>query len=382
MKLLEYQAKEFFRQRGIPVPRGMVLRSPEEAKKAYDLLEGNLVLKAQVYVGGRGKAGGVKFPKDEAESVSFTRDILETPLKGEKVLAVLAEERLNIQKELYMGFVTDPDEGMPLLMVSTKGGVDIEEVARTTPEAIKKVYVDPRYGVFGFEIRQALLELGLEPEIHEEIIGISRKLYSLYWDMDSELCEINPLVVTNDKKVIAADAKMNIDESGVYRHPELPKKDPDTPEERAKQMGLSYVLLDGDVGILSNGAGLTMATMDLIDLYGGSPANFLDCGERIIRDGVRDGLSLILENKNVKSILINVFGGGVRCDVISEKIVEAINELESKGALSLDVCCCVQGRNMEEGRRILSTLKTPKFHQAYSVEEAVELAVKLGRDRA
>lgn len=380
MKLLEYQAKEFFSKRGIPVPNGVVLRSPEEAKRAYDVLGGNVVLKAQVYVGGRGKAGGIKFPKDEEEAVSFTSQMLSTPLKGERVLSVLAEERLKIKKELYMGVVTDPDEGKPLLMMSTRGGVDIEEVARSSPEAMKKVYVDPRYGIFGFEVRQALLELDLEPKLHEELVGISRKLYSLYWDMDSELCEINPLVVTDDGKLVAADSKMNVDESAVFRHPDLPKKEADTPEERAKEMGLSYVLLDGDIGILSNGAGLTMATMDLIDLYGGSPANFLDCGERIIRDGVKDGLSLILENPNVKSILINVFGGGVRCDVISEKIVEAVEELESKGKLDLKVVCCVQGRNMEEGRRILSAITTPKFHQAYTVEDAVKLAVEFGRD--
>lgn len=375
MNLFEYEAKELFLKHGIPVPKGFICKTPLEVEMAYQDLQGDAVLKVQVLLGGRGKAGGIKFPSSLDEARILAEKLFSTPFKGIQISQILVEERLNISHEFYLSITPGTSRGCPLLVFSPKGGIEIEELAATSPDLIKKVYIDPRYGLFGHAFRFTLGEANVPRSLHDQLIQLAQKLYRLYWDLDAELAEINPLVLTSDGRLIAADAKLRIDDSALFRHPELPRRTPKTVEERAKSLGLSYVTLDGDIGILSNGAGLTMATMDQIELAGGKPANFLDCGQRIIENGVWDGLNLILENPRVRVILINVFGGGVRCDIIAEKIVQAVERLEQDSKLSVDVIVCLQGRNMEEGKYILSKCMTKRLRQASTVEEAVKLAV-------
>ena len=381
MKLYEYQAKQFLGQRKIPIPEGTVCETAEEARLAFEKMGGNGVLKSQVLVGGRGKAGGIKFPKSADEAYRMTAELLSKPLKGVRVEKVLLERRLDIEKEYYLGIITDTDHACPLLMFSAEGGVDIEELARTRPDSIKKVWVDPLQGLPLFKVRYPLKDAGVPVPLIDPLIRIATELYRLYWEMDGELIEINPLVITRDGKPVAADAKFNIDNSALYRQPAAPKPEQKSVEARAAAVQLSYVQLDGNIGIISNGAGLTMATMDHIHLEGGRPANFLDCGQRIMEKGVRDGLHFILENPEVTAIFINIFAGGPRCDVIAQKIIEAIDELESRGEMSVPVVACLQGRFVEEGRRILSTSRSKRLEQADTIEEAVRRTVELGARR-
>jgi succinyl-CoA synthetase beta subunit len=378
LKLYEYQAKQFFNQRKIPIPEGTTCETPEEARLAYEKMGGDVVLKSQVLVGGRGKAGGIKFPKSADEAYQMASELLSKPLKGVQVEKVLVEKRLDIEKEYYLGIITDTDHACPLLMLSAEGGVDIEELARTRPDSIKKVLIDPFSGLPTFKIRYPLKEMGVPAPLIDPLIRIAAELYRLYWDMDGELIEINPLVITREAKPIAADAKFNIDNSALYRQPAVPKPEQKSVEARAAAVQLSYVQLDGDIGIISNGAGLTMATMDHIHLEGGKPANFLDCGQRIMEQGVKDGLNFILENPKVKSIFFNIFAGGPRCDVIAQKIIEAVDELEQQGKMRVPIVACLQGRFVEEGRRILSTSKSKKLEQADTIEEAVKRVIELG----
>ena len=378
LKLYEYQAKQFFRQRNIPVPDGIVCETSEEVRLAYEKMGGNVVLKSQVLVGGRGKAGGIKFPKDSHEAYQMASELLSKPLKGVRVERVLVERRLDIEKEYYIGIITDTDHACPLLMFSVEGGVDIEDLARTRPESIQRVLIDPFRGLPMFKLRYPLKEAGVPASLIDPLIRIATELYHLYLDMDGELIEINPLVITREGQPTAADAKFNIDNSALYRQPAVPAPEKKSVEARAAAVQLSYVQLDGNIGIISNGAGLTMATMDHIHLEGGKPANFLDCGQRIMEQGVRDGLRFILENPKVTAIFINIFAGGPRCDVIADKIVQAIEELERQGRMSVPVVACLQGRFMEEGRRILSTSKSKRLEQADTIEEAVRRVIELG----
>ena len=378
MKLYEYQAKQFFGQRKIPIPEGSVCATPEEARTAFEKMGGDVVLKAQVLVGGRGKAGGIKFPKNSEQAYQMASELLSTPLKGVPVKRVLVEKRLDIDKEFYLGIITDTDQAKPLLMFSAEGGVEIEELARTRPNAIKRVLIDPFIGLPGYRVRNALKEAGVPMSVMDALVRIAGELYRLYWDMDGELIEINPLVVTRDGKPMAADAKFNIDNSGLYRQPMVPKPEQDSVEARASAVQLSYVHLDGNIGIISNGAGLTMATMDHIQLEGGKPANFLDCGQRIMEQGVKDSLNFLLENPKVNAVFINIFAGGPRCDVIAQKIVEAVDELEAQERLRFPIVACIQGRFEEEGRRILSTSKSKRVQQAATIEEAVRKVVEIG----
>ncbi len=381
MKLYEYQAKQFFGQRKIPIPEGTVCETPEEARLAYEKMGGDVVLKSQVLVGGRGKAGGITFPQSSDEAYQMTSELLSKPLKGVQVERVLLERRLDIEKEYYLGIITDTDHARPLLMFSTEGGVDIEELARTRPGSIMRVLINPFLGLPTFQIRYPLKEAGVAVPLIDPLIRIASELYRLYWDMDGELIEINPLVITRDGKPVAADAKFNIDNNALYRQPTVPKPEQKSVEARAAAVQLSYVHLDGNIGIISNGAGLTMATMDHIHLEGGKPANFLDCGQRIMEQGVRDGLNFILESPRVTAIFINIFAGGPRCDVIAQKILEAVDELESQGRMRVPVVACLQGRFVEEGRRILSTSKSKGLEQTNTIEEAVRRVIELGAQK-
>lgn len=381
LKLYEYQAKQFFSQRKIPIPEGTVCETPEEARLACEKLAGEVVLKSQVLVGGRGKAGGIKFPKDPQEAFQMAVELLSKPLKGVRVERILVERRLDIEKEYYLGIITDTDHACPLLMFSAEGGMDIEDLARTRPGSIQRVLIDPFRGLPTYRVRYPLKEAGVPAPLIDPLIRIATELYRLYVDLDGELIEINPLVITREGKPVAADAKLNIDSSALYRQPAVPKPEQKSVEARASAVQLSYVQLDGNIGILSNGAGLTMATMDHIHLEGGRPANFLDCGQRIMEQGVRDGLNFILESPAVTAIFINIFAGGPRCDVIAQKIVEAVDELESRGGMRVPVVTCLQGRFMEEGRRILMATQSKKLEQAETIEEAVRRVVELGARR-
>jgi len=379
MKLFEFEAKEFFRKRGIPVPEGIVAQTPEEARQAYNKLGGNVALKSQVLVGGRGKAGGIKFPKSETEAYEMAGKLLNMKIKDEPVERILVERALDIKQEYYLGIITDPDEGCPLLMFSTEGGMEIEELAAQKPDAIRKVLIDPRYGLLGYKLLFELKQAGIPQEFHNSIISIARGLYQTYWDMDGELIEINPLVVTGEGKILAADAKFNIDNSGLFRHPEIPKRSAKTIEERAAEMTLSYVLLEGNIGIISNGAGLTMAAMDLIRQEGASPANFLDLGGQATEAvTIQNGIKVVLENPKVTAILIDIFAGGPRCDVIASGIVEAVGEMEKKGSLRVPIVITLHGRNAEEGMKILSNFKSPHLYQEVEVEDAVRKVIELG----
>jgi len=379
MKLFEFEAKEFFRKRGIPVPEGIVAQTPEEARQAYNKLGGNVALKSQVLVGGRGKAGGIKFPKSETEAYEMAGKLLNMKIKDEPVERILVERALDIKQEYYLGIITDPDEGCPLLMFSTEGGMEIEELAAQKHDAIRKVLIDPRYGLLGYKLLFELKQAGIPQEFHNSIISIARELYQTYWDMDGELIEINPLVVTGEGKILAADAKFNIDNSGLFRHPEIPKRSAKTIEERAAEMTLSYVLLEGNIGIISNGAGLTMAAMDLIRQEGASPANFLDLGGQATEAvTIQNGIKVVLENPKVTAILIDIFAGGPRCDVIASGIVEAVGEMEKKGSLRVPIVITLHGRNAEEGMKILSNFKSPHLYQEVEVEDAVRKVIELG----
>jgi succinyl-CoA synthetase beta subunit len=381
LKLYEYQAKQLFSQRKIPIPEGTVCETPGNVRLAYEKMDGNVVLKSQVLVGGRGKAGGIKFPRSADEAYRIASEFLSKPLKGVQVERVLVERRLDIDKEYYLGVITDTDHACPLLMFSSEGGMDIEELARTRPDSIKRVLIDPFLRLPTYKVRQPLKEAGLPASLIDPLIRIAVELYSLYWDMDGELIEINPLVITRDGKPVAADGKFNIDNSALYRQPLAPKPEQKSVEARAAAVQLSYVQLDGNIGIISNGAGLTMATMDHIHLEGGKPANFLDCGQRIMEQGVKNGLDFILESPKVTAIFINIFAGGPRCDIIAQKIIEAVDELESQERMRVPVVVCLQGRFVEEGRRILATSKSKMLEQADTIEEAVRRTIKLGAQK-
>lgn len=381
VKLYEYQAKQFFSQRKIPIPEGILCETPDDARLAFEKLGGDVVLKSQVLVGGRGKAGGIKFPKKAAEAYQMTSELLSKPLKGVQVDKVLVEKHLDIDKEIYIGFITDTDHACPLLMVSAEGGVEIEELARMKPDAIKRILVDPFWGLPGFKVRYALKEAGIPIPLIDPLIRITTELYRLYLEMDGELIEINPLVITREGKPIAADAKFNIDNNALYRQPSAPKPELKSIEARAAAVQLSFVQLDGNIGIISNGAGLTMATMDHIHLEGGKPANFLDCGQRIMEEGVKDSLNFLSENPKVNVIFINIFAGGPRCDVIAGKIKEAVEELEGQQRMTIPIVACLQGRYMEEGRKILSMVKSKMVQQADTIEEAVKKVVEIGAKR-
>lgn len=378
MKLYEYQAKSVFSRYGIPVPKGRLCHTLLEVEEALAELGPRVAIKAQVLVGGRGKSGGVRLVASQDHAMEVAEALLGSSLNGEAVRGVLVEERLDVAQEMYLGIVTDAQRlrACPLLMFSSRGGVDIESMALESPSLLRKIHVDPRYGVFAYQIRELLKDLSAD--LQQQAEPIVRALYKIYWEMDAELTEINPLVLTAQGRLVAADARLNIDGNALFRHPDVERNYSSTVEERAARARLSYVELDGDIGIISNGAGLTMATMDMIQLAGGKPANFLDEGDRILAGGIFDGLCLILENPRLRAIFINVFGGGVRCDVIAEKILEALDKLPS---LRMPIVVCLQGRNADEARTILESSAREGLHFLPDFYAAVEKVVMLAGGR-
>jgi len=362
MKIHEYQAKELFRKYNIPVPDGGVAFTPEEAETLANTLGGYpVVVKAQIHAGGRGKGGGVKLAQSKGEVTSIAGEIIgmnlvthQTGPEGKEVKKVLVEQGLNIAKELYLSIIPDRATANIVIMASEAGGMDIEEVAAKTPEKIIKVYVDPLLGIQGYHCREAAFGLNLPPAAVKAFIPMLQRLYRLFVDYDCSLLEINPLVLTAEDAVIALDAKVNFDSNALFRHKDilgyrdLDEEDP--LEVEASKFNLNYINLDGNVGNMVNGAGLAMATMDIIKLAGAEPANFLDVGGGASAEMVENGFRIILSDQNVKGILINIFGGILRCDVLAEGVVQAAK----KTGIEVPVVVRMEGTNVEEGRKILA----------------------------
>ncbi len=376
MKLQEFQAKRIFGQYGIPVPQGEVAETPEEARDIAKRLGGPVVVKSQVLVGGRGKAGGIKLAQtpDEAEQVAGR--ILGMDIKGLTVKKVLVDPAADIKTELYLGMVLDRARRRVVVMASSAGGVDIEEVAATTPEKIITVAVDPCLGMREYQARNIGVSIGLPRELLGKFALICQGLYNCYMGTDASLAEINPLAILGDGTLKALDGKIVLDDSALFRHPDLAAmrdEDEETQEEReARLNGLSYVKLDGEIGCMVNGAGLAMATMDIIKLYGGEPANFLDVGGGAKADKVAAALRIILSDPNVKAVMFNIFGGITRGDEVARGILQALDEVKT----GVPMVVRLVGTNAEEGRALLAEAK---MLTAETLAEAAEKAVAAAR---
>ena len=361
MKIHEYQAKELFRAHKIAVPDGILCLKPEEAREAAERFGVPVAVKAQVHAGGRGKGGGVRIAKSIEEAHEAAQAILgmslvtqQTGAGGRTVNKILVEQGVSIEKELYLSFIVNRDDATVTIMASQDGGMDIEEVAAATPERIIRVGINPLLGIQGYHIRQVILGLGLSKSIAKQCGSLLRNLYTLFTTYDCSLLEINPLIITTEEQLVALDAKIDIDSNALFRHSDIQEmRDPeeeDPHELEAAQFDLNYIKLDGTIGNMVNGAGLAMATMDIIKQAGAEPANFLDVGGGASAERVENGFRIILSDPNVKGILINIFGGILRCDVLAQGVVQAAKSLD----LKLPVVVRMEGTNVEEGRRILS----------------------------
>ena len=361
MKVHEYQAKEILRSRGVPVPRGQACFTVDEAVAAATELGGNRwVVKAQIHAGGRGKGGGVKVVDSLDEVRQAAEDMLgmmlithQTSPEGQRVNRLLVEEGAEIARELYVGLVIDRSSQRVVVMVSSEGGTEIEEVAATNPEKIFKKFVDPKVGLTEAEAVEMMAQLDLDGLQAAEGGRFLRLLFEAFWETDASLAEINPLVITADNRVIALDAKFNFDDNALFRHPDIvamrDTDEEDPAELEASAVGLSYISLDGNIGCLVNGAGLAMATMDIIKLYGAEPANFLDVGGGATTEQVTEAFKIMLRNPDLKAILVNIFGGIMRCDVVAEGLVQAAEVVK----LKIPLVVRLEGTNVERGREIL-----------------------------
>jgi succinyl-CoA synthetase beta subunit len=381
----EFQAKEVLRGYGVGVPRGQVATTPAEAGAAARALGMPCVVKAQIHAGGRGKAGGVKLVKSPEEAERVAAALLGKPLvthqtgpAGRVVRRVLVEQGLDISRELYLGMVLDRAAARVAIMASSEGGVEIEEVAARTPEKIVRVAIDPAVGLQGFQARRIAFGLELPSEAVRDAVKFMSALYRAFTECDASLAEINPLVLTGDGAVLALDAKMGFDDNALFRHPNIRDlRDPteeDPREREAAKYDLSYIALDGTIGCLVNGAGLAMATMDIIKYYGGEPANFLDVGGGASTEKVREAFKILLADAKVKGILINIFGGILRCDVLAQGVVEAARDVK----LSVPLVVRLEGTNVEIGRRILAESGLNIINAA-DMAEAARKAVEAAR---
>jgi succinyl-CoA synthetase beta subunit len=376
MKIHEYQARDLFRKYGIPVPDGVVCHSVEEVEKNVPNSDKLRVVKAQVHVGGRGKAGGVKLAKTKAEAVEKAGQILGMDIKGLTVEKILVADAVDIEKEFYVGLINDRNSKSVTLMASAEGGVEIEEVARVSPEKIIKLSIDPTMGLMDWQAREIALQLFSDPKEMRQAAAILVKLYRLYVDTDSSLAEINPLVITPDKQVLAIDGKMNFDDNALFRQPEILKMREATEDEKkeieANEKGLSYIKLDGNIGCMVNGAGLAMATMDMIKLYGGEPANFLDIGGSSSPQKVVEAMNILLSDSNVNAVMINIFGGITRCDDVARGLVTALKEIDT----DIPVVIRLSGTNAKEGLEIIRDFGLPTVS---TMSEAAQKAIELSR---
>jgi len=382
MKIHEYQAKSILARYGVRVPRSEVADNPAQARAAAEKLEGKVVVKAQIHAGGRGKGGGVKLAQGPDEAESIAREIIgmqlvthQTGPEGRKVEKVLIEEGLDIQNELYLGIVIDRQVGLPVLMASTEGGMDIEEVAATHPEKILKEWITPGMGLQPFQARKIAFGLGLEPAVIRDATQFMIALYKAFEDTDASLAEINPFLVTGDNQVYALDAKMTFDDNALHRHSDIAElrdlNEEEPLEIEASRHGLNYIKLDGNVACMVNGAGLAMATMDIIKLAGGNPANFLDVGGGASAEQVENAFTILLSDENVRAVLINIFGGIMRCDVIAEGVLTALRSVE----LDVPLIVRLEGTNVEEGRRMIAESGL-ECQTASDLTEAARLAVE------
>jgi succinyl-CoA synthetase beta subunit len=384
MKIHEYQAKAILSRYGVPVPRGEVAFEPDAAADIARRLGGAVVVvKAQIHAGGRGKGGGVKLAQSPDEAAAIARGMLgmtlvtpQTGREGRVVGRVLVEEGLQIARELYLSLLLDRAAGKLVLMASAAGGMDIEEVAATTPEKIVRVHVEPGVGMVPFAARRIGFALGLTPAQVTEFVKLASALYTAFVDSDASLIEINPLVVTGGGSLIALDAKMNFDDNALYRHSDtrelrdLAEEDP--LEIEASRFSLNYIRLDGNIGCMVNGAGLAMATMDIIKLAGGEPANFLDVGGGANAEQIRNAFKILMSDKNVKAVLINIFGGILRCDVLAQGVIAAVKEL----GVPVPIVIRMEGTNVDEGKRLLHESRM-NFTTADSMDDAAQRAVRL-----
>jgi len=372
MKLHEFYSKKIFKKYGIPIPEGELAHTPAEAQKIAKKLNGPVVIKSQVLVGGRGKAGGIKVAQTAVEAAQHAEEILALTIKGLPVRMVLVDQAADIKTEIYLGITNDRSARKPVIMASAAGGVDIEEVAHKTPEKIIKCHIDPLMGLQSYQSRDLAAGIDL-PREHWRAFGkIASGLWQAYSGSDATLAEINPLVITREGELLAVDGKMVLDDNALFRHPDLEElRDRDVDQEaeiQAREHGLSFIKLGGDIGCMVNGAGLAMTTMDIIKLFGGEPANFLDIGGGASAEKVAAALGIILTDPNVKAVLFNIFGGITRCDLVAKGILEALNEVKT------DVPMIVRlvGTNAAEGRQLL---KDAQMETADTLAEAAKLAV-------
>ena len=357
MKLHEYQSKQIFARYGIPIPKGQVASTATEAKQIAEELGGRVVIKSQVLVGGRGKAGGIRLAKTSKEAEDLATQILGMEIKGLSVRKVLVDEAANIVQEIYLGITNDRGARRPVIMASAAGGVEIEEVARNNPEKIIKIHIDPLLGLRDFQARDIAIGIDLPKEYWKQFTEICRSLWRAYAESDATLAEINPLVILKEKQLMALDGKMLVDDNALFRHPDLAEmRDVDEEaaiETEARKYGLSFIKLDGQIGCMVNGAGLAMTTMDIVKLFDGEPANFLDIGGGASADKVAAALRIILSDKNVKAILFNIFGGITRCDEVARGILSALKEVKA----TIPMVVRLVGTNAEEGRQLLADAK-------------------------
>jgi len=384
MKIHEYQAKDILRKYGVTVPQGKVAFSSEEAYGvAQELGSDKFVVKAQIHAGGRGKGGGVKVVDSPEEVKKVASEMIgmnlvthQTGPEGKEVKRVLIEEGINIDRELYLGVVLDRAQSQYVFMASTEGGVEIEKVAAETPEKILKEYIDPALGLTAFQARRIAFGLGLEGKTVRGATKFIMSLYNAFINQDASLAEINPLVITKEGEVIALDAKMNFDDNALYRHNEYAEmrdlSEEDPLEIEASKYGLNYIRLDGNVGCMVNGAGLAMATMDIIKLAGGEPANFLDVGGGASVEAISNGFKIVLSDKRVKGILVNIFGGIVRCDRVAQGVIEAAKSVK----IEVPMVVRLRGTNAEEGTKLLRDSGL-SFTIAENFKEAAEKIVEL-----
>jgi succinyl-CoA synthetase beta subunit len=380
MDLLEHQGKELFKRFGIPVSDGRVATTPEEARRAAEEIGGQVVVKAQVLTGGRGKAGGVQLAEGPDEAEQKAKDILGLDINGHVVRKLWIERASEIAKEYYLSITFDRGAKQPLFMFTTQGGVEIEDVAANNPDALVRLHVDALEGFQPWVARRLVYGAGVEDAGEQkQIADIVAKLYNCFVDCDAMLTEINPLIVTPDGEVKALDSKFTVDDSALYRHPDIAElREPgaaDPLEALAREKGVTYVKLDGFVGILGNGAGLSMSTVDVVVVAGGKPANFCDLGGGGNAQGVIDALEVITQDAQVKSILFNIFGGITRCDEVARGILEALERMQ----ITLPIVVRLDGTNAEEGRKILAEAAPPNVHVEATMLDAARRAVELGQ---
>jgi succinyl-CoA synthetase beta subunit len=380
--LLEYQGKQLFAKHGIPVPEGKHVVAPRDARAAAEELGFPVVVKAQVQIGGRGKAGGIKIAKDAGEAEAHAEAILGMDIKGLTVHELWIEHASDIAAEYYAAVVFDRGAKKPLVMLSSMGGMDVEQIADEHPEAIARLHVDPLVGFLPFHGRRLAYDSGIDADVMRPIGSMLAKLYDAFVSLDATLVEVNPLIVTGEREVVALDAKVSVDDNALGRQPDVAEmRNPsaeDPQEQMAKERGVTYVKLDGDIGILGNGAGLVMSTLDVVAQAGGKPANFLDVGGGAKAEEIVQALEVLLSDEKVSAVLFNIFGGITRCDEVANGILQALDQIEVK----VPIVVRLDGTNDEEGRAILAAADAPQLHPAKTMLEAADRVVELAPEGA